>query len=478
MKIVVANSIGVDERGYRMIHYPSRWTTGVKRAYFAWYPWELAYTSALLKRETDHAVKMIDGCWERLNFKTYRERLMRETPDMLIMESSSRTIEEDLLLAESVKKELGTKIIMAGQHASAYPEGIASRVDYVCVGEYEFTVLDIVKGIERSKIEGLYPNHRRDPFDINLLPWPEDEDIRRIEYCYPGPPGLKYRQIQAYASRGCPFQCGFCVCSNLYYNKPLWRPRKTDDVVNEIIYLKNKYNEMEGIFFDEEVHNLSKPHTVELCNKISAAGLHKLHYTAMCMYNMIDEEVLERMKEAGYYQVRIGIETASDAVAHESTGKTKMDMAKLYKVLEAAKKLKIDIYGTFLIGALGSDEKEDLKTVELIKGLLKKELICELQISICTPQPGTPFFDYVDKQGFLLTKDWQRFDGMSESVISYPHYPKERIEEVFKKAVDAGHFYRGQLALKREGLLPVLIKAVRKRGVLGSIKLILNQLFH
>ena len=62
MKIVVANSVGVDANGYHMVHVPSRWSLGVKNfTNCGYYPWQLAYTSALLKRETDHAVKFLDG---------------------------------------------------------------------------------------------------------------------------------------------------------------------------------------------------------------------------------------------------------------------------------------------------------------------------------------------------------------------------------------------------------------------------------
>jgi len=478
MKIIIANSVGIDSKGYRMIHYPSRWTTGVKRAYFSWYPWELAYLSALLKKKTEHSVKMIDGCLEQLDFKNYLGRLVHEKPDFLIMECSSRTVDEDLRLAMEIKKRLGTKIVLTGQHASAFPEEISAKVDYVCIGEYEFTVLDLINGLNPKDIPGLYPNAPRLPIDINLLPWPEDEDIKRIDYCSPGPPGLRYRQIQAYASRGCPLRCIFCVCSNLYYSNPTWRPRPPDDVVNEIIYLKDKYRKrMEGVFFDEEVHNLDRRHAIELSKKIVAAGLNQLHYTAMCMYNTLDDEVLENMHEAGYYQLRIGIETASDKIAEGIGMKFKMDNTKLFKVLKTAKLLGIDVFGTFQIGAPNSNEEEDSKTVNLIKDLLKQELICELQISICTPQPGTPFYKYAENQGLILTKDWQRYDGTSESVINYPYYSKDKIEKVFKKAVDVGHFYRGKITLKREGVLSTFRKAVSKRGIFGTLKLIFKELF-
>ena len=74
MKIVVANSVGVDQDGYHMVHVPSRWSLGVKNfTNCSYYPWQLAYTSALLKRETKHEVKLLDGVLHGWNFAVYFE---------------------------------------------------------------------------------------------------------------------------------------------------------------------------------------------------------------------------------------------------------------------------------------------------------------------------------------------------------------------------------------------------------------------
>ena len=110
MKIIIANSVGVDSNGYHMVHVPSRWSLGVKNfTNCCYYPWELAYTSSLLKRETSHEVKMFDGVLNGWDFNAYFERIVKEEPDWLVMESSSRTIGEDLRLASAIKKEADLK---------------------------------------------------------------------------------------------------------------------------------------------------------------------------------------------------------------------------------------------------------------------------------------------------------------------------------------------------------------------------------
>ncbi len=76
MNIVIANSVGVDTNGYHMVHVPSRWSLGVKNhTNCSYYPWELAYTSSLLKRETNHKVKFLDGVLNAWDYDTYIQRL-------------------------------------------------------------------------------------------------------------------------------------------------------------------------------------------------------------------------------------------------------------------------------------------------------------------------------------------------------------------------------------------------------------------
>ena len=66
MKVAVCNSVGIDADGYAMIHSPSRWTNSTKdHNIFTYYPWQLAYCSSILKRDTEHEVKFFDGCLEK-----------------------------------------------------------------------------------------------------------------------------------------------------------------------------------------------------------------------------------------------------------------------------------------------------------------------------------------------------------------------------------------------------------------------------
>jgi anaerobic magnesium-protoporphyrin IX monomethyl ester cyclase len=434
MNIIVANSVGIDRDGYHMVHVPPRWSLGVKNfTNCGYYPWELAYTSSLLKRETNHHVKFLDGVLNGWDFETYFTHASAEKPDWLIMESSTRTIREDLRLASALKETFGTKLILTGQHPMAHPEDVLKVADYVCIGEYEFTVLDLIQG--KNKIAGVHPNARGPLIDINALPFPEDDDVRRIDY---HEPNCRYKQIQMYASRGCPRRCNFCAAATLYYDELNWRPRNVDSVVEEIRTLHEKYPEMEGVFFDEEVHNIKRSFNISLAKAIRSAGLDHLKYEAMCEYASLDEEALEEMRSAGYYKIRFGIETGSDKVAEKMTLGKKHDLDKLRSMVKFGKSLGMLIYGTISIGGLGSSREEDQKTVDLVYEMASKGWLDEIQVSINTPQPGTDFYNScVEKSLLSPATNWEGFDGNGQVVVHYPHYPAEEIQSSFKKALSA-----------------------------------------
>jgi radical SAM superfamily enzyme YgiQ (UPF0313 family) len=441
MDILVANSVGVDRDGYHMVHVPSRWSLGVKNfTNCGYYPWQLAYTSSLLKRDTSHNIKFLDGVLRGWDVETYLQHAGK--PKWLIMESSTRTIREDLRFAKTLKENFGTRLIFTGQHPMAHPEEVLKTADHVCIGEYEFAVLDLVQGKNPQQIAGIYPNDRGELIDINRLPFPEDDDVSRIDY---HEPNCRYKQIQMYGSRGCPRRCNFCAAATLYYDELNWRPRNVDDVVKEIQILHEKYPEMEGVFFDEEVHNIKKSFNISLAKAIRQAGLQDLKYEAMCEYASLDEEAMEEMREAGYYKIRFGIETGSDRVAEKMTLGKKHDLKKLKSMVEYGKSIGMLFYGTISIGGLGSDKDEDQKTVDLVYDLAAKGWLDEIQVSINTPQPGTDFYDSCVEESLIPeSNDWEGFDGNGHVVVNYPHYPAEEIQASFRNALTAFDLGKGK----------------------------------
>lgn len=476
MKIVIANSIGIDKNNNYIIHSPSRWSEGVKTKenIFTYYPWELAYLSSLLKEKTNHDIKFLDGCLIAANQKQYEKIIASEKPDILVMESSSRVIDENLSLSLNIKKQFGTTIIFCGQHASAKPQELLNKgCDMVCIGEYEETILDIIEGKKKEEILGLYPNQRRPLLDVNNLPLPEDSDVSRFDYAVPGEPSSEFKEIQMYASRGCSMSCSYCVARNVYYNKPNFRPRNVDSIVNEIIQMKQKYPELEGIFFDEEEHNGNRKFALDLAAAIELKGPKGLKYEAMCNFSKLDEEQIIAYKKAGYYKLRGGIETASAKNAKHLN--RAFNPGKIKENLQIAKKVGMKMYGTFMFGLPTGDFQEELKTIEFMKALIKEKLLSNVQISILTPLPGTPLYEEAEKNNYLTVTDYSKLDGGLFYTMSYPNLSEKEIEKLHKYALESrNHLFLYQDF--RKNLFAKISDTIRKRGFLNFMKKVFRRI--
>lgn len=439
MKIVLANSVGIDSSGWYIIPYHSRWTTSAKgySDAFTYYPRDLGYLTSLLKRDTTHRVRLLDGCLNRMSKEAYVTLIIAEKPDWLVMESSTRTITDDLWVAELVKKETGAKILLTGQHPSAFAKELSNKCDVVIKGDYLKQARDFFENGAVPPSGGVVDFDPRNLIDVKTLPWPEDEDVSRYDYALKGDPICRYREIQIYASRGCPYDCIYCVARHTYYGTRQYRVRDADDIVAEMRSLFGKYPDCEGLFFDDEIHNANITATKRLARAIVSAGLDGKKYDAMCAYQNFDRESLELMKQAGYYLLRVGIETASDTAASGLMlgGKHRPD--KLQPFLESAKDIGLSVYGTFSLGGPGSNQQEDGKTIELMSRLIESDLISDCQISILTPQPGAPFYDWAIKSGAMDEENWNRFDGGVYSVLNLPGYTSSQVEETRRNALIA-----------------------------------------
>jgi len=419
MQIVVANTVGKLDNGQHVIPFPSRWDYAGAEHWFSYYPYELAYTSTLLKRELPGAdVVMVDGNHEQLGADEYISRLSALNPDVLITECSALTYPAMTKVMQALKSE---RTILTGPYGMHnYQQAIRDGWSDVIVGEYEDKVLAHLLGHPEPK----------GYIDLDWLPWPEDEDISRIWYSeYSNPyPGM----VQVYPTRGCPLSCTFCVVP-MYYgghgkSHKSHRCRDPQNVCDELEYLAKKYDgRFTGAFFNEETHNANVEWLVEFAEALIDRGLNRYKYDAMCGYWTFTEELVNLLARAGYCYIRVGIESMSVNVGKAIKKVVFPD--KLIRFLEWCKAAGVRVYGTSQIGAQGSTMADDIKTLEALWELKRKGLLHRWQHSVSTPQPGTPFYNEVKENGWLITEDITRYNGV-QAVVNWPEYSATEINRV------------------------------------------------
>ena len=431
MNIVIANGPGILDNGQEVILFPSRWDSGIphgQRKPFAFFPYELALTSALLKREMpQHTVKFLDGNLEGWTGDRYIEEIAKYQPDMLITECSALTYPTMTRVMQAVKP---MRSILCGP-MGAYDKNRAFNDGWadVVVGEYELHILELLGGIvpKEARTEAGLVN-------LDWLPWPEDDDVDRSRYReinhY-----IDYKSddaiIQLYATRGCPLSCTFCVVPSYYgghgKSHRSHRCRDVDDVCDEIEYLAAKYPNFRGCYFNEEAHNANAEWFASFCEALIRRGLNRYQYDGMCGMWTFTPELVKLAKRAGYRQIRFCMESTSEAVG-KAIKKT-IHKDKTEQFLGWLKEAGIGAYCTIQVGAMGSTEESDLATIADVKSWIRRGMIQKWQLSTSTPQMSTPFWDLAKRNGWLTTENPEDFDGY-RATVDFPSYPATRIQAV------------------------------------------------
>lgn len=382
------------------------------------FPFFLAYAASLLKSKNKD-VKIIDAIAQGSNELEILNEISAVCPGLIVIETSTPSFDNDLKLASEIKQRtLNSQIALCGPHATTYAKDILNKhsfVDYVLMGEYEYTLLDLVNNLESSlglqsvlglayrKAKNILINKPRPTIGrLDDLPWPERESLFIYKY-NDGFARLPVPNVQMWSSRGCPFKCMFCLWPQAVYGEHKYRKRNPLDVVDEMEWLIKKYN-FKAVYFDDDVFNIDKAHVVSICKQIKQRGI-KVPWAAMARADFMDEGMLSLLASAGLYAIKYGIESANLQVLELC--KKKLNLAKAKKMIAYTKKIGIKVHLTFCLGLPGETKQSVQDSVDFIAVTQPDSL----QFSLATPFPGTEYFKYLKKQGYPLPQSWADYDS-------------------------------------------------------------------
>jgi len=379
-KILILNLPGL------VLKSGSRWYNTTKKGgaslrYYP-YPWFMGYATSLL-RQNGFDVVFKDAVameWDLGETLKYVNEL---APKYIICEPTWVSVEDDKKLLNSFNKD--TVKIAVGNYATNFPFECLEKLnlDYVVIGEYEFSLLEFFKNGE-TKLPKNFVSKKKKSFeipdlvDLDLFPWPEREDT---PWEYYNEPSCFGKNIVMVSSRGCRLKCDFCNVECIY-GRHAYRVRSPKDVVDEMEYLKNKFK-FDEIYFDDDNMVANKKHVDDICREIIRRGL-KIRY--LCMGDgLVDDETLTLLAKSGCTTYKFGLEHLDEDVLKAIPKPLKKE--RLLAIIKKCKELGMKSYANLIIGLPKSTREKDLKMVnEVIQA--KPDLI---QIAIATPYPGTTF---------------------------------------------------------------------------------------
>jgi anaerobic magnesium-protoporphyrin IX monomethyl ester cyclase len=274
----------------------------------------------------------------------------------------------------------GPQVILEGRDLfTDMPE-----VDIACIGEGEYALWEVVKCLEKGasldNVKGIIfrsgdqyfeTANRRPTENLDELPFP---DFRIF-----GARDLPYYPI--ITSRGCPFRCKYCFRSL----KGDWRPRSAANVVGEIEHAIATYRFKHMVIHDDSF-NLDLKRVSEICGLLIGRGIRVPWKCAGIRANQVTDEVCKCMKEAGCFEVAVGIESLDPDVFK------KIDKREsLPSILEGINILRrhgLKVVGYFIIGLPGDNYQKTMDTFKKAK-----RIVDEQSWTLLLPIKETPLWD-------------------------------------------------------------------------------------
>jgi anaerobic magnesium-protoporphyrin IX monomethyl ester cyclase len=289
------------------------------------HPLGLMSLAAYLREKYDYQVRIEDLRLKGKELGDLESTIRSFAPD--IVGISALTFESDAIprIAEVVKRvNANTIVLLGGPHATAYPEKTAQipGVDYVVIGEGElvtgrlierlFESRDVsdIKGIVYKHNDRVISNGREDLIeDINNLPMPAYDLIpidlygsfNRMSRTGSG----KFMSI--FSSRGCPYRCIYC--HNIFGKT--FRFRSAERLFIEIKHLYDAY-EIRDFEILDDIFNLDRNRLLDFCDRIINSGMKiTLAFPNGMRGDILDEEQLSKLRQAGTIFIAFAIETGS-----------------------------------------------------------------------------------------------------------------------------------------------------------------------
>ena len=323
--------------------------------------------------------------------------------DVVGLTAMTPTVSSAIKVAREIKDaRQEVPIVLGGAHASILPEETLTaspEIDIIIRGEGEEIIVELLSALEYkqplSEIQGI--SYRGDGqvlsnpvrsrnVDLDSLPFLAYHLLPYQRYKPHPPHGRAFPFAAIITSRGCPYKCSYC-------SKPIFgnnfRAQTSERVVDEIAYYKERFGIKEFAFYDD-VFTLDKKRAHAIADEIIKKEL-KIHWTCETRVNLVDKELLRRIKQAGCYFIAYGIESGSPEILKALDKDITLEQAA--EAVRLSREVGLQTIGYFMVGSPGESPETIRQTIQFAKKL-KLDFA---QFAVTTPFPGTELYDsYLD----------------------------------------------------------------------------------
>lgn len=416
--------------------------------YYAYY---LAYAGCALEA-AGHSVVHFDAIIEDLDHDQSVAKVVQEKPALVLIDTSTPSIINDILFAKAVKAVVPqAKIILCGTFPSKNTveffdlcRELDFNIDFAVRGEYEESIVALANAFSDGKqgesVEGVAYLSAENELVLNGEPQKISEEflenlpfvseyylrhfgeagIRRHFYA-----SINWPYIQILTARGCPYKCTFCNIPSI----GSYRTRSVENVIKEFQFIAEKMPFVKEVFVEDDTFPINKKRTIELCDKLAELDT-GLTWSCNARVNT-DEETLTSMYKAGCRLTCVGFESPSADGLVGVIKKTSLNQQEEY--MESADKVGLKVNGCFILGLPGDNRSSIEETIKYSIKLQPNTV----QFYPHMLYPGTESFNWAEKEGLLTHKDWSKWltpDGFHNTPL---HLPDMTSSELLDKCDEA-----------------------------------------
>lgn len=374
-------------------------------------PVSLPSTAGVL-RAKGHAVEILDACGPRVAASELEGRVRRFAPDLVVLNVSTPTYDEDVRTAAKLKGWTRAHLTAIGVHVTALPAATLyeSRLDSVVRGEPEWTVdalaACLAAGGDLATVSGL--TFRRDglivqnadrgfPDDLDALPAPARDLLPEEDYFLPI---FNRPYTLVVPTRGCPHQCTYCTAP-AYYGKRL-RQRSPKLVVDEMEAIVRR-GVVRDITMWSDTFTLDRKYVLAFCDELLRRRL-DVRWMCNSRADCMDVELARAMRASGCIGVSFGLESGVQAILDRVKKGTTVEQGRA--AVAAAKAAGISTLGHFILGLPGETPQTLAQTVAYAIDVDPDWA----QFYCATPLPGTALRAEAERDGSLLGGRWGQME--------------------------------------------------------------------
>ncbi len=341
-------------------------------------PLGLLYIASPLEKQ-GHKIELIDFVAEHFSEKKLMKALVKI--DVVCITVTSQIVTSASKITDLIKKfNPKIKVIIGGPHCTIQKKEALNEIkaDISVLGDGEEAILEIVNALngkkKLSKVHGIF--YREEDTIKKGLPAVEIEDLDSIDFpswhlikrynygkeALTGVTALARGKITSImTTRGCPFNCRFCVSKSIFKN---CRLRSADNVVKELEEISKDFD---TVFAVDDNFLMDKNRAHEIMDALIKKNLDLDIWIAGIRVTDADKELFNKMKQAGVKSLEFGIESGNQEVLEYYN--KKITLEKVKRAVKLSKKTGFLTIGNIIFGAPIETDKHIEDSLKFVKKL-------------------------------------------------------------------------------------------------------------